>query len=69
MFDGGGQVVQKQKLNSDHSTFFSIPEAGTYTLLATLGAPSFERRGGEAECPALADGVTVEFPDIELGPQ
>lgn len=69
VIDGGGQVVQKQKLNSDHSTFFSIPEAGTYTLLATPGAPSFKGRGGEAEGPALADGVTVEFPDIELGPQ
>ena len=75
VIDEGGQVVQKQKLNFYYSTFFhyannfSIPEAGTYTLRATLGAPSFNRHGEEAEGPALAEGVTVEFSDVELGPQ
>ena len=75
VIDDGGQVVQKQKLDFYYSTFFhyannfSIPEAGTYTLRATLGAPSFNRHGEEAEGPALAEGVTVEFTGVELGPQ
>lgn len=67
-----GEVVQKQKLNFYYSTFFhyannfSIPEAGTYTLRATLDAPQFRRHGEEAEGPALADGAVVEFDDVEL---
>jgi hypothetical protein len=47
----------------------AFPDAGTYTLRATLGAPGFNRHGEETEGPALAEGVTVEFPDVELGPQ
>lgn len=75
VIDDGGQVVQKQKLSFYYSTFFhyannfSIPQAGTYTLRATLGAPSFNRHGEEAEGPALAEGVTVEFTDVDLGPR
>lgn len=75
VIDDGGQVVQKQKLNFYYSTFFhyannfSIPEAGVYTLRAKLGAPSFNRHGEEAEGPTLAEGVTVEFTDVELGPK
>lgn len=67
-----GEVVQKQTLNFYYSTFFhyannfSIPEAGTYTLRATLGAPEFRRHGEEADGPALADGAVVEFDDVEL---
>ena len=75
VIDDGGQVVRKRKLNFYYSTFFhyannfSIPEAGTYTLRATLGAPSFNRHGEEAEGPVLAEGVTVEFAGVDLGPQ
>ena len=42
--DEPGQVIQNQKLNFYYSTFFryadnfALPEAGTYTLRATLGA-------------------------------
>ena len=75
VIDDGGRVVQKGKLNFYYSTFFhyannfSIPEAGTYTLRATLGAPTFNRHGEEADGPALAEGATVEFTGVELGPQ
>ena len=70
--DADGNVVQKQALNFYYSTFyhyannFSIAEEGTYTLRATLGAPAFNRHGEESEGPALAEGVTVEFADVEL---
>ena len=70
--DADGEIVQEQELNFYHSTFFhyannfSVPESGTYTLRATLGAPAFNRHGDEAEGPALAEGATVEFADVEL---
>lgn len=68
-----GTVVQEQKLNFYYSTFFhyannfSIPTAGTYTLRATLGTPSFRRHGDQTDGPALAEGATVEFEGVELG--
>lgn len=74
VMDDGGQVVQKQKLTFNYSTCFhyannfSITEAGTCTLRATLGAPTFSRHREEGEGPARA-GVTVDFSDAELGPQ
>ncbi|GAB4099249.1 iron transporter [Sinomonas halotolerans] len=67
-----GKVVQEQKLNFYYSTFyhyannFTVPEDGTYTLRATLGSPGFNRHGEETETPALAEGATVEFKDVEL---
>jgi hypothetical protein len=67
-----GEVVQEKKLNFYYSTFFhyannfSIPEDGPYTLRATLGAPTFFRHGEEADGPALAEGTTVEFGEVEL---
>jgi hypothetical protein len=70
--DADGKVVQEQDLNFYYSTFFhyannfSVPEAGTYTLRATLGAPTFNRHGDEADGPALEEGATVEFADVEL---
>lgn len=73
--DDGGQVVEKQALNPYYSTFFhyagSSPssQGGTYTPRATLGAPSVNRHGEEAEGPALAEGPTVELAGVELGPQ
>lgn len=78
--DAAGEVVEKQELEFYYSTFFHyadnfhIPEsagseAGTYTLRATLGAPGFRRHGEEADGPALAEGVTVEFDDVELAAQ
>lgn len=67
-----GNVVQELDLNFYYSTFyhyannFSVPEAGKYTLRATLGVPTFNRHGEESETPALAKGTTVEFKDVEL---
>lgn len=70
--DAQGKVVQELELNFYYSTFyhyannFTVPEAGTYTLRATLGVPTFNRHGEESETPALAKGATVEFTDVEL---
>lgn len=67
-----GKVVEKQKLNFYYSTFFHyannfhLPEAGTYTLRATLGVPTFNRHGDQAEGPALGKGATVEFTGVKL---
>jgi len=70
--DDNNTVVQTMDLYVYYSTFFhyannfSIPEAGTYTLRATLGAPAFNRHGEETETPALTEGTTVEFTGVEL---
>lgn len=70
--DEDGAVVAEHDLDFYYSTFFhyatnvSIPEDGTYTLRATLGAPTFLRHGDEDEGPALAEGTTVEFTDVAL---
>ena len=70
--DAKDKVVQKLDLNFYYSTFyhyannFTVPEAGTYTLRATLGVPTFNRHGEESDTPALAKGTTVEFKDVEL---
>ena len=67
-----GSVVQSMPLHFYYATFFhyaqnfSVP-AGTYTLRVTLDAPTFNRHGAEDEQPALAQGATVEFDDVELG--
>jgi hypothetical protein len=73
VIDADGKVVAKQKLNFYGSTFFhyannfSIAEAGTYTIKATLEAPTFPWHGAEDEAPALSDGAVVEFDGVELG--
>lgn len=65
-------VVQRKKLSFYYSTFFhyadnfTVPEAGAYTVRATLGAPAFNRHGEETETPALTEGATVEFTDVQL---
>jgi len=70
--DAQGAVVDEKDLNFYYATFFhyannfDVPESGAYTLRATLGAPTFLRHGDEAEGPALAEGATVEFDDVEL---
>ena len=38
----------------------------SFTLRATLGVPAFNRHGEESETPALTEGTTVEFTDVEL---
>lgn len=72
VLDNQGKVVQAQELNFYYSKFFhyannfTVPEAGSYTIRATLGVPAFNRHGEQSETPALAKGATVEFPDVEL---
>jgi len=71
---GDGQVVDSKQLNFYYSTFFHyadnfvVPDPGTYTLRATLGAPMFFRHGEAGETPPLTEGATVEFTDVELAP-
>lgn len=71
--DAEGNVVAQDELNFYGSTFFhyannfSIAEAGTYTIKATLDAPTFPWHGAEDEAPALSEGAVVEFTDVELG--
>lgn len=73
VIDADGKVVAKEKLNFYGSTFFhyannfSIKEQGTYTIKATLEAPTFPWHGAEDEAPALSDGAVVEFDGVELG--
>lgn len=73
VLDAENKVVQKLDLNFYYSTFFhyannfSIPEAGSYTIRATLGVPPFPRHGEADEVAPLSDGATVEFEDVELG--
>lgn len=70
--DSEGDVVERTRLSFYYSTFFhyadnvSVPEPGTYTVRATLGAPSFRRHGEESQTPPLAEGATVEFADVSL---
>lgn len=72
VLDADGKLVQKMDLNFYYSTFFhyadnfTVPEAGAYTVRATLGAPAFNRHGEETETPALTEGATVEFTDVQL---
>ncbi|MEV8015986.1 iron transporter [Streptomyces sp. NPDC086554] len=70
-----GKVVQAKKLNFYYSEFFhyannfSIPKAGKYTLRAKLDAPTFLRHGGSGEKPALSEGATATFRNVELKPE
>lgn len=72
VIDADGNVVASEKLNFYGSTFFhyannfSIP-TGTYTIKATLQAPTFPWHGEQDEAPALSEGAAVEFTSVELG--
>jgi len=72
VLDAEGAVVDEESLHFLHSTFFhyannfEVPKEGTYTLRATIGAPTFLRHGEEGEEPALAEGTVVEFEGVEL---
>lgn len=67
-----GSVVDREKLELIYAEFFhyagnfSVPQEGTYTLRATVGTPTFLRHGDEGDKPALAEGVTVSFPNVKL---
>lgn len=72
VLDETGAVVDAKELNFYYGEFFhyannfSVPTAGRYTLRATLVAPSFNRHGEQTEQPALIEGATAEFTDVEL---
>lgn len=72
--DAGGKVVDAKDLNFYYSTFFhyannfSVPQAGRYTLRATLQPPQLMRHGEQADGPALPDGAKIEFPDVQITP-
>lgn len=74
ILDAAGNVVQAKDLNFYYSTFFhyannfSVPQAGKYTLRATVQAPTFLRHSETPEAP-LAEGAQVTFPDVELKPE
>ena len=67
-----GTVVDAEELSLLSGEFFhyaanfSIPEAGSYSLRATLGTPTFLRHGDSEQDLILTEGVTVEFPDVAL---
>jgi hypothetical protein len=71
ILDEGGDVVATKQLSFYYATFFHYAEnfslePGEYTLRATLGAPAFRRHGEQDEPPALSEGVTVTFEDVEI---
>ncbi|GAA4563681.1 hypothetical protein GCM10023176_08110 [Micromonospora coerulea] len=74
VIDPSGKVVDAKELNFYYAEFFhyannfAIPQAGTYTLRATLGAPTFLRHGEKGHEPALADGATATFTGVKLEP-
>lgn len=73
--DATGKVVDAKELEMLSGEFFhyaanfSVPVAGSYTLRAALGAPTFLRHGDSEQDLILPEGVTVEFRDVELGPE
>ena len=73
VIDAQNKIVQKLALNFYYSTFFhyannfSVPDAGSYTIRATLGVPTFDRHGDADEPAPLTEGATVEFEAVELG--
>jgi hypothetical protein len=72
VLDQKGNVVDAKRLNFYYSEFFhyannfSIPQPGTYTLRAHVGAPTFLRHGEHGDTPPMTRSVTVTFPDVEL---
>lgn len=67
-----GSIVDEKDLNFYYAEFFhyannfTVPEPGTYTIRATLAAPTFMRHGDANQGPALATGATVAFEDVKL---
>jgi len=73
--DAAGKVVDAKPLNFYYGEFyhyannFSVPQAGNYTLKATLQPPTFLRHGEKGETPALAEGATATFTGVGLKPE
>lgn len=74
VLDAAGTVVDAKALNFYYGEFFhyahnfTVPKAGTYSLRATLAAPTFLRHGEKGQTPALAEGATATFTDVRLQP-
>lgn len=72
VLDGDGKLVDAEELDMLSGEFFhyasnfSVPVAGSYTLRATLGTPTFLRHGDSEKDLILTHGVTIEFPDVIL---
>jgi hypothetical protein len=75
VLDQGGKVVDGKALNFYYGEFFhyannfSVPKPGTYTLRAALQPPTFLRHGEKNDTPALAEGATATFTDVDLKPE
>lgn len=73
--DSSGKVVDAKPLNFYYAEFFhyannfAVPQPGTYTLKAAIQPPTFLRHGEQGETPALAEGATATFPNVELKPE
>jgi hypothetical protein len=72
VLDAQGEEVASDELSPYYGEFFhyagnfAVPEAGEYTLKATIEPPEFLRHGEEGEEPALAEGAEVEFENVRL---
>lgn len=69
-----GRVVDDKQLVFYYGEFFhyannfAVPAGGRYTLRARLESPPFPRHGEHHQAPALAEGASVEFKDVEMAP-
>lgn len=74
VLDEAGEVVDEQDLMFFHAEFFhyahnfSVPEAGEYTLRATLQPPPSPRHGESPEELTLLEPATVTFENVRLEP-
>ncbi len=74
VLDSRGEQLARKDLQPYYAEFFhyaenfEIPEAGEYTLRATIEAPGYRRHGEEADEPPLAEGAQVEFDRVRLEP-
>ena len=72
ILDARGRRVARKTLAPYHAEFFhyaenfALPGSGKYTLRAGVGSPTFRRHGERSDRPALADGATVRFEDVEI---
>ncbi|WP_309125730.1 iron transporter [Kocuria sp.] len=74
VLDEDGTVVDEKELMFFHAEFFhyahnfSVPEAGDYTLRASLQAPQFPHHGEHAHELTLLEPATVTFDNVRLEP-
>jgi hypothetical protein len=72
VLDAQGDRVASEKLPMYYAEFlhyannFAIPRDGEYTLRAKIAPPQLRRHGDQDDDPALAEGATVTFDNVEL---